>query len=345
MLDRTFVDELSCGLHIEQVVNVRDNSYVRVSGVSDCRRKIGYRLTGFAEGEREQPNWSHALSIFDIGHGIHLRLQQRLSNAGPLKWVDADPVIDHHGTYGLVGNCEIPLVNNEYKVRGHCDALSRPLKKKLVDFNGERVEIVVPTEEDDPEGTRYIIDIKSITGRERLVSTDDPLTGKVKSCEIKPSSFEKLQDPKPEHIAQASIYSWMTTQKDFTTDRIKKPLEKMPDVMIIYVAKDIDPGYYGKFPGEYTNPKGLLNIPYKVFTQPVDIDHVNVLLRKIQGVWKSLEAGKLPPRDYHYTAERPAWACVDCPFRAKCYESEGWFENESLEIPSLLAYKLSTLNQ
>jgi hypothetical protein len=135
------------------------------------------------------------------------------------------------------------------------------------------------------------------------------------------------------------------TRPDFCTDRIPGPLSQLPGLMIIYVGKDVAPDWYAKFPNEFQDPKGLLNSPYKVFTLDTDPKVVETLLRKVRGIWKQLDAGELPPRDYHHSPNRTAWACVDCPFRQECYANEAYFADAIPEDPARLTYRIEQLRQ
>jgi hypothetical protein len=115
--------------------------------------------------------------------------------------------------------------------------------------------------------------------------------------------------------------------------------------MIVYIAKDLAPDYYEKHPEEYPEPKGLLNSPYKVFTQPVDLDHVNALLKKTEKIWKAIDAGKLPARDYYHRPDRPAWQCLDCPWNRTCYQEQGYFQEESVRpLLPRLKHRLSEVD-
>lgn len=340
-IDYTAIEELAVSHHLDET-RKRDNSYIRVSGIGDCRRKIAYRIL-WHQGEQDEPRiWTHGLTVFELGHGLHLKLQERLSNVGPLKWVDAEPTIDEEGKFGWAGNCEIPLIDHEYRLKGTLDDLSRPLRRVTKEVKGEIIEFIEPTDEDDPMGKRYIIDIKTITARDRLVMEEDG-NGRVVKSEMKPSSFERLVAPKPEHVQQVSLYSWLTTRPEFKTDRIPGPLDKMPDIMIIYVAKDLDPQYYERHPEQFSDPKGVLNSPYKVFVQPTDKRVVNTILKKVGAVWSALDSGELPPRDYNWTPSRPDWHCTDCSFRHHCYDEEGYFSEEAYEEPIRLIERLKTL--
>lgn len=320
-LDVTAVEELAVGLFQQQQNQSRDNRFLRASSIGDCRRKLAYRIQWAKEGRPELPIWAHGLSIFEMGHGLHLQLLQRLSNAG-MGWIDAEPSVPEIGNlFGWTGNCEINLVDNEYRIAGHCDGLSRPLIRYTKTVDGQEIEFLQPAwnEETLHEGKRYIIDLKTITARER---------------DGKPSAFEKLVAAKPEHIQQASLYAWMTTRPTFRTDRISGPLPEMPGIMIIYIAKDLPFDYYEK--QGYDEPRGLLNAPYKVFTRSVNTRTINHMLRKVQGIWEHLDAGTLPPRDYHYSENWPDWHCADCSFRAECYKEEKFFENSLPVIPPRL---------
>jgi hypothetical protein len=275
---------------------------------------------------------THLLSIFDIGHGIHLRMQERLGNTGPLKWVDSNPIIED-GKFGFDGHCEIPLISHEERIRGTCDALTRPLLREEVSHGGSYFESLRPLEEDHPDADRYIIDIKSITGRRaRYINWRGELTESPKS------PFEKLTEAKPEHVAQASLYAWLTTQAEFRTDKLPEPLLKTPKVMILYVAKDLDPRYYEEHPDDYPDAKNLLNAPFKAFTTSVAPLQIQVLLKKTREVWRYLDDGELPPRDYNHTPQRVAFACVDCPFRQECYQEEGYFSEAVTEEPFRVLY-------
>jgi len=345
MLDPTAVEELAVSHHLDHAAHPRDNSYVRVSGIGSCRRQIAYRIEGYRQGVPEPPIWTHGLTIFELGHGLHLKLQERLSNVGPLKWVDAEPMIDAHGRFAWRGNAEIDLVDHEYRVAGHCDGLSRPLVRYTRNIDGQEIEFLEPTEESDPQGRRYIIDIKTITARDRLDIKRDPDTDMVRDWAVKPSAFEKLAAPKPEHIQQVALYSWLTTRPGFQTDRIAGPLQQLPGLMIIYVAKDLPPDYYARYPNDFPDPRGLLNSPFKVFTMDTDPRTVAAIQRRLKGIWTQIDQGTLPARDYHHTPERPAWACVDCPFRARCYESEGFFADALPVLPPRLVQRLEDVKE
>ncbi len=337
MLDTLATLELSASFHTER--DARDNNYLRISGIGDCRRKLAYRTLWHREGRPELPCSSHLLSIFDIGHGIHLRMQERLGNTGPLKWVDSEPCIDG-GKFGFTGHCEIPLISHTERLRGTCDALTRPLLRRTVpaSLDGdhwEELETIEPLEQEHPDADRYIIDIKSITAR-RHKWTD--WRGEERESL---SPFEKLKEAKPEHISQASLYAWLTTQPGFETDRLSAPLTRMPQVMIVYVAKDLNPRYYEEHPEDYPESKSLLNAPYKIFTHTPSQPQIDVLLTKVRSVWEHLDRGELPSRDYHHTPQRVAYACVDCPFRQECYQKEGYFTEDAPEEPLRILYHRS----
>jgi hypothetical protein len=343
MLDRVAAEELSTRLHVEQLLSPRNNDYIRISSIGECRRKIGYRLLSYRNGEPQEPIWAHALGIFDFGNGMHHQMHLRLGSRG-LGWVDSEPIIDGRGRVSWAGNCELEVKSDRYRLAGHLDELSRPLKRITRVIDGQQVEFVEPTDEADPAGRRALIDYKTITARDRLVEQRNPKTGELLKVEVKLSAFEKLKAPKSENLSQASLYAFLTTQPEFKTDRIPEPLKEIPDVMIVYIAKDLAPDYYEKHPEEYPDPKGLLNAPYKVFVSPVDLEHVNALLKKSESIWKAIDAGKLPPRDYHHRPERPAWACCDCSYRKSCYQKEGYFQDEKPALPARLQYRLSQVN-
>ncbi len=337
MLDWTMVEELAASHHLDNLLDPRDNQHLRVSSIGSCRREIGYRITDYRQGVEEPPIWGHGRSIFELGHGVHIQLQQRLSNVGSLKWVDADPALDEHGRFAWKGNIEIPVRDPELRLRGTMDALTRPLRRKRLRTGAEAFFDVLEPVEEEERGTRYVIDVKTISAREKLV-VDYNGRGEVKDAQVKPSAFEKLEKPKPEHIAQASLYSWLSTRPGFETDRIAGPLTTLPHVMILYVAKDLDGEYYRRHPEEYADPQGLLNAPYKVFTQAVDPALVEKMLEKVRSVWEHLDKDELPPRDYNCTERWKDFACQYCSWRSRCWEDEGYFQDQPTELPLRVLY-------
>lgn len=339
------MEQFSASFHIDQALSPRKNNLVRASSIGDCRRKLAYRIRWYHEGRPEPPMWSHLLSIFDVGHALHLQIQQRLSNQGPLKWVDADLTVDARGRPKWEGNCEIRLEDPEDWVAGHCDALSRPLRYVKERHKGVEFETIVPCEADDPEGQRFIIDIKTITARDRMELQQNPHTGQITGVKERPSGFARLTKPKDEHIAQTAIYSHLTTKPSFKADRIDGPLATLPGLMVIYAGKDVAPDWYAKFPDQYPEPRGLLNAPFKIYTQAANPRLIQALLKKVALVREHVERGTLPPRDYHHDPNQPAWACVDCPFKKECYEPEGYFQEEEPELPARLAHALIQLDE
>lgn len=321
-----FLDEIACSHQIDQVSSRRDNRYIRLSGIGDCRRKIAYRLMYSREGRPEPLTSTHGMTVFEVGHGLHLKIQERLSNVGPLKWVDAEPSIGNDGRFGWKGNCEIPLRSDERRIAGTCDGLTHPLTIKTVVVDGQPVSIVEITNDHAPDGKRYVIDIKTISARESAPGI--------------PSSFERLTEAKTSHIHQATMYAWLMTQPGFRTDRISEPLDAIPDLMIIYVAKDLAPNYYTRFAGTYPESESLIHSPYKIFTKKVSTRTINHLLAKAALVWDYVDNGNLPPRDYHSTANFLDFNCRFCPFNAECYREEGFFGNGQQTIPPKLGYRL-----
>ncbi|MFN3649328.1 MAG: hypothetical protein ACK47B_07070 [Armatimonadota bacterium] len=222
-------------------------------------------------------------------------------NTGALGWIDGEPTIDEHGHFGFNGLFEVALKSDEHRLRGTLNGLSRPLRRKKVRVKstGEVFETYEVTDDDDPQGKRYIVDVKSITARDRFILDEHPDSGEILKAEIKDSAFKKLVQPKDEHLGQTMLYSHFVTQPWFQHERLGgKPLATPPDVMIMYWGKDVDPKYYGKEPQTYDDPKGLLNAPFKVFTVPYSQRRVDALLLKDREVWAALDAGELPGCDH-----------------------------------------------
>lgn len=336
IIDHAAIDELSAQHQVEHYRSDRDRTILRVSSIGDCSRRIGYEIQNAQQGQPPLPIWSHGLAIFDVGHAVHLRLQHRLSNAG-MGWVDADPIVED-GQFSFDGNFEVPLVDPARRIRGTLDALTRPMVRHRRRIGGKLLELLEPTDEDDPRGRRMILDIKTISGRDKL---KEDWKGKPV---IRRSSFEwnVNKGPDPKHITQASMYAWMCTQPGFQTSRLTGPLTQIPDVAIIYLAKDLADDYYERHEELYLDPKGLLNSPYMVYLQQVDVQEVEAHLAKAARIWERLDAGALPARDYSYS-EKKAFPCGWCPFKATCYVEEGFFTDPEPEIPPRVKYRLGEI--
>jgi hypothetical protein len=342
VLDWAATEDVATALHLERDVSPRDNSYIRLSGLYQCKRQLAYRVNWFKEGREELPMGAQTLGIFDVGHAMHYHLQMRLSKHGTLGWVDADPVIaenaDGKKRLDWEGNFEVSLIDHEYRVRGTLDCLTYPLLLKTVERDGQTFE----TYEVVPEGTegakRYIIDIKTCSARDTW-----KVNKKTGNLERKPSGFEKLEAPKPEHVTQAMMYSWMVTRPNFSTEREPKPLAVMPDVMILYVAKDVPPDYYSRYPEMYPEDKRLLHSPYKIFRVAADMVRVNTALTKVNSVWSDLDNNRLPSRDYQHRVDWPAYPCLDCGFRKECYSEEGFFKADPEDYPLRVLYRREQL--
>lgn len=311
--------DLSAALCAEQSINPRDNRFIRISSLYQCKRQIGYRITDSFNEDLPSP---HLLHIFDVGHALHYTMQLRLSKHGTLGWVNANPKISidpitHKANLGWIGNCEVPVVSDKYRIRGTLDCLTEPLvisdivsSKDNTKFQSYRVS---------EKGKRYIIDIKTITARESVSDYGNKLY---------PSAFEKLEKPKPEHILQASMYAWLTTQPGFKTDFISESLDQIPDVMLIYIAKDISEKRYERVLNSEDLNDGIKRIPYKVFRFPVDMNVVEAALAKVGSIWQQVDNNELPGRDYLHKPSNPDYNCTGCGFRKECYKEEGYFSSD-----------------
>lgn len=290
-IEETIIRELSAAMQAERFLRPRDHSLLHASAIGSCRRKQGFELMGV----EAMPQDSHFLSICDIGHGVHKQLQDRLVNV--LGWVKPE-------------NVELAVRNEEYGIMGHIDALSEPLEPY-----GERMC-------SGAYAQRYIIDIKTITSRPYL--KHDPDTGVLRYVEL--SSFERLQQPKKEHLLQTNVYAWMVKEMGL--------VDELPRIMLIYVGKDIDSGSYDSVRLQ----DRLLAIPYKVYVRDAEESFIAEALKRAKHIWSRVRNGELPGKDHWHKPGSPDWHCEVCPFRKTCYAEEGYFETDApLISPSSLA--------
>jgi hypothetical protein len=121
-----------------------------------------------------------------------------LRDTRSLGQADGEPAINEQGHFGFNGLVEVAMRSHEHRLRGTLDGLSRPLHRKgvRVKSTGEVLETFEVTDDDDPQGKRYIVDVKSITARDRFVLDEHPDTGGILKAEIRESAFKKLVRPK-----------------------------------------------------------------------------------------------------------------------------------------------------
>lgn len=165
-------------------------------------------------------------------------------------------------------NIELKLHNDELKLGGTCDALSEPL------FGGNK----------------YVIDIKTITARPRVQYDSE---GNL--FNVDKSSYEHLEKPKTNHLMQVNLYSWL-----WCVDKIN-----FPDLMLIYVAKDV-----GWDNGD--------DLPYKVFTSKFDPELLETTLKRAEYIHKKIQNEQLPAKDYYFSEKNRAWQCSSCNYRPIC---------------------------
>ena len=133
----------------------RDNRYIRGSSIGYCSRQIGYMLLGYSG----LPNNGYSQVTLDLGNAIHDMLQIRLVSLG---WIKAKPIIregrlDWEQDGDPLSGCELTVLDHENRIIGHCDGITVPLSKKETEHGCEYLP--------DPNGERYLIEIKSITDR------------------------------------------------------------------------------------------------------------------------------------------------------------------------------------
>lgn len=278
-IENAVVREMSIAMQAERDIYPRDHKHLHASAIGYCRRKQGYELMG-VEGERPD---SHFLSICDVGHGMHHQLQRRLVDV--LGWVAPE-------------NIELEVKDEELGIVGHLDALSYPLI-----FDGDRFV----ADDYGGRGCKFIIDFKTITARPHLKYHPD--TGILNYVE--PSSFDRLQEPKKEHLLQVNLYSELLK-------RMRK-VESYPRLMIVYVGKDVE---------KQESDEPLLSVPYKVFIRDTSEEFIDAALKRARHIWGRVRNGELPGKDHYHKPESPAWQCQVCPYRKLCYAEEGYFENE-----------------
>ena len=106
--------------------------------------------------------------------------------------------------------------------------------------------------------------------------------------------FSELEEPKREHVIQATYYA-----NHF----------KVGKILFLYIGKDVDEAGYSE-QGE------LSNYPIKSYIHNVDPIDVDFIKAKTEMIYESVDKGNLPDRDYDPT-DRKAM-CRFCEFRTQC---------------------------
>ena len=342
----------------------RDNRYIRGSSIGMCRRRIGYQVLGY----QGLPEGAHSAIILDVGNALHDTLQLGLVKLG---WVKAktklasDGSLDWEQLEGETSGCEIPIIDHERRIIGHCDAVTVPLRKT----GRDGLNSYVP----DPSGKPYLIEIKSITdkprfwvlgirdgGKHRIREEDNPpefinlawerttsggMSRKLSRFQhsrevsskygVKSHPVYKLNTDNGEELitvlmAGNSMGSYGALTEPKSEHILQASLYAdylgIDSIIFIYVGKDVDSN-------EYENRESLLNLPVKVFEYPVRKEVLSIINEKIVSIYEYVDANTLPPRDYGFTENKSP--CGYCPFRWQCYPDNVDLESIKQEMKNL----------
>jgi hypothetical protein len=152
--------QIALWMQQEREEEEHEHRYIRASSISFCRRRIAYSLLGY----QPAPSGGHALFTFSTGHALHMMLQRRLVGMG---WIKARLSLSPHGSPiweqdgDPLSGCELEILDHDQRVIGHLDGLTVPLKKGTGPSG-------LPGYYPDPEGERYLVEIKTITDRPRF---------------------------------------------------------------------------------------------------------------------------------------------------------------------------------
>jgi hypothetical protein len=328
--------------------NDRDNRYIRGSSIGACCRRIGYQLLGY----QGIPDTGHSMSVLDLGNAIHDVIQRNLVNIG---WIKAKPIINNNGTIDweqtddILSGCELPILNHNLRIIGHCDGVTVPLVKTVK--NG--VEEFTPGE----DGERYLIEIKSITDRSSfwVLGIRDGGTGPI-SEESNPSEFIELSYEASssggimqklgrfQHkrevrgkfgSKECGVYKLKIDNKDELVtvimagdsmgsfSALKKPKAEhilqaslyarelgLEKILFLYIGKDVDSRHY-------SNNDSLFNVPMKIFEWTVTALDINLIDSKIARIYEAVDRGELPSKDYNFEEKKSP--CRYCPYNWQCY--------------------------
>lgn len=333
----------------DRSVSTRDNRYIRASSIGQCKRQVGYSLLGY----QGLPVDGLGTFTFDQGSALHLMIQKRLVSLG---WIKAKPVIkftkdswymDWEQTDDPNSGCELPIENHDLRIIGHCDGITVPLSKRIEN----KIEGYYP----DPEGERYLIEIKSITDKSRFwalairdgginqINEEDfktefiELDYELTSTGNKAQKFSRFQHSRKVRSAYGvkdqPVYKLKIEGKDelvtilmagnsagsFTNLQKPKP-EHIMQASLYANQLGLDKIlfiYLGKDVDNNLYKEDLLNTPIKIFEHVVDELDIDIIKNKVETIYSYTDERKLPPRDYEYGEDKSP--CKWCSHRHLCY--------------------------
>jgi len=333
--------------------------YIRVSSISFCKRRIAYNLSE-VEGT---PESAHSAIILDLGNLLHDTLQAYLIKLG---WIKAKPTLSEEGTIQWIqdgddkSGCEIEVLDDNLRISGHCDGITVPLVKTVDEFG-------YPSFKPDPNGERYLIEIKTITDKPRFWVSAIPASGSAPEfIEIVPTKsrsgkfaqrISKFQGTgkfrTPYGMREYPIFKVETPEGEKSvalvmagnspgafTMLIEPKREhilqasvyadwfKIKKVLFIYVGKDVDMM-------NYKDRQSLFNIPVKIFEHEVNQEDVALCKLKVKTIYEYLDRGELPPGDYEWGDTE----CLMCPYKQLCWPDKVDYRGVEAEREVLKAAK------
>jgi len=342
-------------IHETQAAGSRDNRYVRGSSIGYCCRMIGYSLLGY----QPMPTGSYSQLVFDVGQSAHDIIQKRLCDMG---WIKGEPfwnlereILDWRQTDDEKSGCELEVLNHELRVLGHLDGITVPLKRVATEPEGTGG--YEPASGDDPEAERFLVEIKTISGRRSawtLAIRDGgrrPLPEEQKPAELVKLDWVETGGGKIQRRLQHFEHARVVTSAKFGSSM--KPVFRVriggQEEMVTLVMDSQSESPFAQLRGPkrehiaqatlYASEHGLKSVlfiyigkevvaddeedqpyvpPIKVYEHQVDPIDVVMLHEKLRRIYERTDDGDLPDRDYSDPDEAHA-ECRYCRFKWQCW--------------------------
>lgn len=326
-------------------LETRIPTMIRASSLGMCRRRIGYDILGYMG----IPENSHNIITLDTGEALHIMLQKYLVKLG---WINSILTVKDNELCWenptTESGCEIPFVDEKLRIRGRCDGITVPLK-----YIKEKNEIgsFIP----DKDGTRYLVEIKSISDRNNfavlgiLDGGTEPISDETATfleLDTKISSSGKQQQilydfshSRPVKtkfgLRNCPVYNVLIGGEKraitvlFTSNiygrfsNLKKPADYHIPQASLYAKhfglKDILFIYIGKDVNpQLYDTNSLFNAPIKIFHHVVNPIDTLLIETKVKEIYESVDKGELPENDI----EKGSSDCFYCPYKWQCLEQD-----------------------
>lgn len=259
-----------------------------------CPRQSWFRLSGAQETDPQKKHGYQLENIFDEGHYVHEKWQNRLWDMGVLE-----------GNFGCL-ICDAKWWDTAPSECWMCGASRKVLRYHEVPVDGYKRYLIVGHE--DGKVGRRLVEIKTIGQgtlrldapeilRENMV--EGPKGNKIYDLD---GIWKSLKRPLAPHLRQTGIYAAILNEQE-------DPRYHVDEIVFIYEYK--------------------ANQDVKEFTVKVNNRHAQHLLDTAKDIKYAIDSNTPVPRPSDRTKDTKG--CRECPFYTKCWETDALPEEDPLQ--------------